>query len=318
MLRFMRRSSRWVMWIVIIAVVAVGDRSYDTRDVLRVRQSQEAQLRQNLGDAFDPDAASDYLDQSAASMLLRQALLAREAERMGLTVSDAEIRGYLRELPGAADEEGRLQREVITAYAERNFGSLRRFQEALRDELLAAKASRRIQEAAAVSDAEVRTLLRQERTEVRIAAVVLDAERLRSEVEVPEEAVEAFLTEQPERVREAYEARSAEFDRPEQVRARHILVKVPQGAPEEEVEAARERIGEIRERIAGGADFADVALEVSQDHRSSFRAKRNNASMVDLGPMSRKQRAICRRASGLLSRWSASSRSGTALASPSG
>lgn len=294
MLRFMRRSSRWVMWIVIIGVgavfvlylgiggitggaaepdtvVAVGDRSYDTRDVLRVRQNQEAQLRENLGDAYDAEAAADFLNQNAATMLLRQALLAREAERMGLTVSDAEVRGYLRGLPGAANDEGRLQREVITAYAERNFGSLRRFQDALRDEILAGKASRRIQEAAAVSEAEVRATLRQEQTEVRIAAVVLDAEALQERTEVPDEAVERLLAEEAERVRQAYEARSDEFDRPEQVRARHILVEVSRDAPEEEVEAARTRIQEIRERVAGGADFADVALEVSEDPGSKGR-----------------------------------------------
>lgn len=287
MLRFMRRSSRWVMWIVIVGVgavfvlylgigggfgrapeadvvVAVGDRHFDARTVLRIRQQQEARLRSQLGDAFDPEAASEFLDQSAASQLLRQALLARAAERMGFTVSDAEVRAYLRRLPGALDEAGQLNRAGITAFAESNYGSLRRFQEALRDEILATKASRRIAEAAAVSEAEAREALRHERTRVRIAFVQIVPTPGAAE-ELPEEAVDALLEEDPERVRAAYEARRAEFDRPEEVQARHILVKVDEGAPEQEVEAARERIEAIRSRIEEGAAFEDVAREVSED-----------------------------------------------------
>ena len=33
----------------------IGDRSFDARDVLRVRAQQESQLRQSLGDAYDPE-----------------------------------------------------------------------------------------------------------------------------------------------------------------------------------------------------------------------------------------------------------------------
>ena len=99
MLRVMRQGSRWIMWLVILAVgavfvlylgvgggsggagnaatvVAVGGRSFDARDVLRVRQSQEEEFRRVLGDGFDPKAASDQLDESAAGQLLRTALLA--------------------------------------------------------------------------------------------------------------------------------------------------------------------------------------------------------------------------------------------------
>lgn len=294
MLRFMRRSSRWFMWIVIIGVgavfvlylgiggvtgpsaapevvVAVGERTFDARDVARVRAQQEAELRRNLGDAYDAEAASDFLDQSAAALLMRRALLAEAGQRMGLQVDDAEIRAYLRRLPGAADPQGRLDRIAVTAYAEREFGSLRDFQEVLREEILATKAARRIADAASVSEAEARAALRRETTELQLAVVELDASQGADPSEVPDAAVDALLAEEPQRVREAYEARRDEFDRPEEVRARHILVKVEQGAPEEEVAAAREKIRAIRERLVQGADFAEVAREVSEDPGSQER-----------------------------------------------
>ncbi len=289
MLRIMRQGSRWIMAIVIVAVgavfvlylgigggfgraasgpqtvVAVGGRQFDSRDVLRRRQVLEQEYRRVLGEGFDPEQASDYLDQMAAGALLRFAILAEEAERMGLRVSDAEIREYLRALPGAAGEDGRLDKDVVSAYAEREFGSVRRFQEALRDELLARKAARLISESVDISDAEALASLRYQRTAVRLAVVKLDATGAPEDLEVSDEQVTALLADEPETVRHAYEKRADEFDQPERVRARHILIRVPEEADEAAVAEAHQRIEDVRKRIADGADFADVAMELSED-----------------------------------------------------
>jgi peptidyl-prolyl cis-trans isomerase D len=288
MLRTMRESSKWLMWVVILGVgavfvlylgigggfrggggadtvVDVDGRRYTVRDVYRVRQRQEAEYRRALGDDFDSVSAADFLDEMAASMLMRTALLAREAEQMGLRASDEEIRGYLRRLPGAVDDAGRLDQAAITSYTEREYGSLRRFQEVMRDELLIQKVARLLSETAAVSEAEARDSLRHRREEVRIAFVRFDGSKPPEDLEVSDAELEAFSVSDPERVRAAYDERSAEYDRPEQVRARHILVRVPEDADAETEAAARERMGAIVKRIREGADFVDVALEVNED-----------------------------------------------------
>ena len=54
------------------------------------------------------------------------------------------------------------------------------------------------------------------------------------------------------------------------VRARHILVRAAQGDANA-VAAARQKIQEIRQRIEGGEDFADVARETSEDTGSGAR-----------------------------------------------
>lgn len=70
-------------------------------------------------------------------------------------------------------------------------------------------------------------------------------------------------------VRAFFEAHRAEMNSPEQVQARHILIKVPQGADAATVEAARLRLEELRVQIAGGADFASVARRSSEDTSAS-------------------------------------------------
>ena len=54
------------------------------------------------------------------------------------------------------------------------------------------------------------------------------------------------------------------FKQPEQVRASHILIKVEADAADSEKAKAREELGEIQQKIKGGADFADLAKEFSQ------------------------------------------------------
>lgn len=70
-------------------------------------------------------------------------------------------------------------------------------------------------------------------------------------------------------VRALYEQHRDEMRRPEQVQARHILIKVPRDADAATVEAARLRLLEASEEIAAGADFESVARRRSEDASAS-------------------------------------------------
>jgi peptidyl-prolyl cis-trans isomerase C len=64
---------------------------------------------------------------------------------------------------------------------------------------------------------------------------------------------------------EYYKKNQAVFTKPEQVRARHILIAVPPGASDADKQAARKKATEILERIKKGEDFAKLASEYSDD-----------------------------------------------------
>ena len=85
----------------------------------------------------------------------------------------------------------------------------------------------------------------------RVATLVVEPAKLASEVAVDEAAITAY-----------YNEHQAEFNREEQVQARHILVKVDDDTTDEQ---ARQRLEDARRRIEGGADFAAVAREISED-----------------------------------------------------
>ncbi|MDJ0866227.1 MAG: peptidylprolyl isomerase [Myxococcota bacterium] len=289
MLDVLRRSQRWLMGALILliggvfvfylgvgapvrgtsgaAVVEIGSRRYTLMDLQRVRERQEQNLRETLGDAFDRSVAGAYLDQAAADQLIQRAVLSTEAERLGLRAGDEEVRRYVRSLPGF--ESARA--DDIRSYAESQFGSERRFVEEARDDLLFTKLRRLIDATVAVSDAEAREAIRHAREEVQFAFVSLDTGLAPDGYAVDPAEVERLLAEQPERARSFFDENPDRFRQPERVRARHVLVRLAPDATEADVEAAREKAQGALDRIRAGEDFAAVAEELSDDPGSKTR-----------------------------------------------
>jgi peptidyl-prolyl cis-trans isomerase C len=80
------------------------------------------------------------------------------------------------------------------------------------------------------------------------------AQQVQPTIEVADQEIANFYTEHPE-----------DFKREEQVRARHILVKVDAGADEVTRAAARSKAEQARQRALAGEDFAALATELSED-----------------------------------------------------
>jgi peptidyl-prolyl cis-trans isomerase C len=72
-------------------------------------------------------------------------------------------------------------------------------------------------------------------------------------------------------IKKFYDENPRQMEEPESVVASHLLVAVPQGASAEEKAAKRKRAEELRARIAGGEELAQVAREASDDKASGAR-----------------------------------------------
>jgi peptidyl-prolyl cis-trans isomerase D len=251
------------------AIIELGSRRYSLGDLQRVREDQERNLRDSLGDAFDAKAASQYLDQISADQLIQRAVLASEAERVGLRAGDDEVKLFVRRAFGGQD--GGIDGKALRDYAVRRFGSESRFVQEVRDDILFTKLIDLIDAGAAVSDAEARASIRSRLEELRIATVTLDQEKPPPGVEPDDEAVETLLRGENDRVRRFYDEHADRYHLPERVRARHVLVRVEKDAAEEKVAEARKRIDAALARLEAGEDFAKVAAELSEDPGSKDR-----------------------------------------------
>jgi peptidyl-prolyl cis-trans isomerase D len=279
LLRFIRQGQRWFVGGVILfvgavfvffiglggplgpgsagAVVEVDGLRFDSRDHARVREQQEQYYRETLGDAFDAVGVADQLDSIAANALIQRAILANEAEMLGLRVSQDEMASVVR--------RGFPDAEQYKSYVRYEFGTERSYLRALRTDLLVQKMVHLLDQSVSVSEREARDSLLHQKEEIRLAIVSIDSAEPPAELEIPDEQVAEFVVAQPERLAREYEQRSDRYQQPEQARARHILIKVEPDAEPELEQAARERAEQVLERLRGGEDFAAVAAEVSED-----------------------------------------------------
>ncbi len=72
-------------------------------------------------------------------------------------------------------------------------------------------------------------------------------------------------------VRDYYNKHKSEFMQPEQVRARHILIKVPANADKKQWEKAKKKAIEVRAKLIKGESFSKLAQKYSDDPGSKAR-----------------------------------------------
>ncbi len=94
----------------------------------------------------------------------------------------------------------------------------------------------------------------EEATRQILAQAYLQKKILSQVKPIQEKDIEKYYQEHKERYRE-----------PEAVKARHILIEVPQGASKEQEAKARQKAEEIRKRALQGEDFAKLAQKYSAD-----------------------------------------------------
>ena len=287
MLDTMRRGQRWLTALFVLLVggvfilfigigqplrgrqastlVQVGRYEYDRNDFERLRERLENQIQELSGEGYDARAMRDELDQYTIQTLENRGLLSLEAEALGLTVAKQEIERTVRSAGIFRGEGGRFDREAFERYAEYEYGTQRNFIEEQRQGMLATKLRRLLATQARVSDAEAGEAVRRQLETVQLAIVALDATRPPAGLENSEEQVQGLLTAREADARALYEQRLETYDVPEQVRARHILLRVEPGASAEAVEARREQAEAIHAQLAGGEDFAKLASALSED-----------------------------------------------------
>jgi peptidyl-prolyl cis-trans isomerase D len=254
------------------------------------------QLRDQLGDAYDPALFSDArLRQEVLDRMIREALLLEQSTALGMRTSDQAIRAAILNEP-AFQRDGVYSKEEYERVLRLQGLSPAAYEDLLRRQLLTTQLPRAIRDTAFVTDSLVERSARLVRQERVLAYVEVPSSAFQDGLSTPDEAAiqayydahaESFAT--PEqvkiayllldakqlslpdeeiteaRLREQYQARLDDFTAPEERKVRHILLTVPADASAAKREEIRQRLQAVRERLLAGEPFATVAAEVSQD-----------------------------------------------------
>lgn len=251
-----------------------------------------------------PSQLVPFLMPQAAEMLIKQKAVLVEANRLGLTVSDEELRQVLH--TGQFGELLFPKGQYIGDDQYQNFVSSQfnmtvpDFEREFKQQVELQKLQNVVEASATVADSDVESLVRQQTTKVKFdyAAISLqdvekginasDAE-LRAWFEahkdqfkdsIPEKRKLRFVvingsklpgvqpTEQE--IQSYYDQHKAEYQTPEMVKDRHILIKTPAPGPDGKIDdkavaAAQSKAEDILKQAKSGADFAALAKKYSDD-----------------------------------------------------
>jgi peptidyl-prolyl cis-trans isomerase D len=239
-------------------VVTPADYEQHYAQLVRTYQSR-------VGGTFTRELAEQLgLRNVAMNQLIDRRLVINEARRRGLRVTPDEVNRVVWSIP-AFQTNGKFDIELYRRTVRQAYGSEPRFEEQLSDDLVYQKMLALLREGTQVSEEEVKAAWLADADRADLVYVRFPVAAARKEVKVTDADVAALVKSAPARLEKAYKADAARWERKKRVRARHVLVKVPEGAPAAQDEAARKRVEAAAERVKKGEPFATVAREVTED-----------------------------------------------------
>lgn len=273
-------------------VATVEGRRITAATYQNVYTAQMTQLRQAYGEMTDQMAQQLGFGQRIIQQLVSQEAQIAEAERLGIKVTDGELRERLIRLP-AFQENGVF---IGDSRYQQMLGSARppmrpaQFEEEFRRSLMAEKLLESVAGWITVSDAEVEDAYRRTHERARLDLAIFTPDQFRAGINPTDAEVnaeytanpDAFRVEEKRRVRyialdaptlrttvsvtpqeveQRYRDNAPMFSTPEQTRASHILFST-QGKDEAEVRTLAE---EVLARVKKGEDFAALARQYSDD-----------------------------------------------------
>lgn len=192
------------------------------------------------------------LQAQVAEELIREVLLSQEGKARGIRVLGSEVEeGYKEELDRILRENNLTEEELLEILRMQGmkFGEFkRRLMESVKAELKKKKLEEAVVGKLEPTDEELIAYIEGNRERYEISVV--------GELEPTEEELQEYFAKNKDKYLE--------------IKARHILVRVAEGAAEEEVAKAQEKIEEIKKQLDGGADFAELAKEHSEDVASAI------------------------------------------------
>jgi peptidyl-prolyl cis-trans isomerase D len=267
----------------------------------QVSQKARQQLqRQNPQYAENP-AIVRYFEQQTGQQMVQQQVLAMEADKLGIQATDDDVSRFLHQ--GQAGEvlfpngvfigEDRYAAIIANEHNE----TVTAFEQDLKQDILLQRLRALITAGVTVSDQEARESYRKENIKIKFDYAVIEADKLRETINPSDGELEAFFrknaaryaTAAPEQrrityfavnrdqapgsiappsqqeIQQYFSAHQSEYTTPEQARSRHILISVPEGSDAKTDAAAKAKAEDLLKQIQGGANFAELAKQNSDD-----------------------------------------------------
>lgn len=272
-------------------------------DTITIRQPEIAQLTQTMMQRSGyPPMYQPFIEMQVKQMRIQWAVENQEADRLGLTATDADVKATLHQgqlgqvlFPnGNFIGEDKYKQLVQNAF---NLPTTAAFEEQLRQDITRSRLREFVTAGVTVSDNAVREAYKQQGTKVKLDYVVISPDDVKGDISatdselknyfdhnqaryaqaVPETRKIAYVVVTPDslpggrpQISEAdlqayYNQHQDQYKVEDQVKVRHILISVPTGADAKTDAAAKAKAEDILKKIKAGGDFAELAKQNSDD-----------------------------------------------------
>lgn len=246
-------------------VAEVNDAVIPLRELQRQMEEVQRSYQQAFGENYDFSRDRDRIRNNTINALVNHEVSYQAASRYGMRATDQAVQSFIVSQP-LFQKDGRFQRDFYNNFLVASRLDAVDLEEAIRKDLSNRQLHLIFGEVMRPTEFEVSKLNRAQDSKIEIEFVKLNAELLSKNLPVAKEQVDKKLLEGEflKTVEHAYQAQLDRYTQKEQIRARHILIKVKDEA---EKDNALERAKKIYEE-AKKEDFAQLARRYSEDEGS--------------------------------------------------
>ncbi|EIT68803.1 MULTISPECIES: SurA N-terminal domain-containing protein [Hydrocarboniphaga] len=272
------------------AVAKVGDKEITQAEFRQGYEQRYQQLVSLMGENFRPEMIDQArFRQNVINDMVQESLMRQYTQAEGYRATDAAVFDYLSSVP-AFQENGKFSAQLYRDLLARRGMNPQTFESQLRSSLVIDQLRETIVDSAFVSSQEAALAYRLEAQQRDVSVALFSVEKLKAAAQVTDAQVSEHYQANksrytaPERLKLSYvdldvsqlpkaenpgadvlktlydAEKDSRFASPEERKARHILVNF--GADKSE---AKKKIEKFAEQIKGGADFATLAKENSDD-----------------------------------------------------
>ncbi|MEC7751782.1 MAG: peptidylprolyl isomerase [Myxococcota bacterium] len=233
-------------------------------------QQLRQRTQQARGEFTTEQAQAEGFPKKVADSLVETRLLAAEAKRRGLAVGDGELRDELKRIFDGVMPEGGWDQQEYELRVRSTDMTVPEFENSFRRQLSAQKVTDALMWAAEPTEAELKDAYQLSGNRARFQLVLVKLDAFKSKVDAPDEAaIEAWAKENDEKIKDAYSADESRWTQNEEVKARHILAKVPKNADLDTKKKAKAKIEAVIGKLKDGADFVELAKTESEGPSAS-------------------------------------------------
>ena len=267
----------------------------------RVSNEVRNQIQQRGPQYADNPIIVNFFTQQVGQQLIQEQILMTEADRLGVTASDADVIKFLHTGPTGEVifPNGKFigDQAYANLVATRLNMSVADFEAGIKRQITIKRLQDLETAGINVSDQEVRDTFRKDNIKIKFDYAVLASDDLRKTINpsdadlqaffaknaaryasaVPEQRVVSYFAFTPSQlpggvpqpsqgeVQSYYNQHQSEYQVPEQSRSRHVLIKLAPGADPKTDAAAKAKADDVAKQLEAGGNWADIAKKYSDD-----------------------------------------------------